>query len=90
MNDNAVGYETLIKRLEQRLFSSFHNPDFTIAKVEENQRGWQGGGNYYCLNMATGSVVELKLDLEEFARETGILREYEVLIEKPSNHGLQL
>ena len=81
MKKKAVRHSTLIKRLEQRLFHSFQNPDFTIEKVDEERRDWQGLGNYYCLNMATGSVIELSLDLENFARETGVLREYEELIE---------
>ena len=69
------------EELLERLNFGLEIFDFVMTKTDPRTPADYRFANYYWLNMKTGHVVELNLNLEMFAREVGALKYGEVLAE---------
>jgi len=64
----------LIQRLQRAL-----KEDELILRAARNERVRQEMGDYYTIDLRTSGVMERDVDLEDIAREYGVLKDYEKL-----------
>lgn len=70
-----VSERALIKRINRSLRRNFEQ----LKKCQENSRHFNDLGSFYVVDQRNNLFVERHVDIEEFGRETGVLKTNEKL-----------
>jgi hypothetical protein len=71
-----VSMRAVIARINRKL-----KPDDQMLKITRGQRAWLDLGKYYVINFNRNFVVDHHVDPETEARELGVLKDYERVID---------
>jgi hypothetical protein len=76
MQKAPVTMRSVIARINRRL-----KPDLEMLKVTRGERLRQNVGDYYIIDFRMNAITHNDVDPEKMARDLGVLKEYEQVVE---------
>ena len=73
----SVGRKALLARINRKL-----KPDLRTVRTLRGNRSRREVGDYYEVDLNRNAIVAMHVDLEDYARELGVLTEWERLEEE--------
>jgi hypothetical protein len=71
-----VSRRALIQRINRKIAG-----DWEQLKTNRSERWYQNLGDYYVVNVERNFIVETHIDLEDYGRKVGVLKDWEKLEE---------
>jgi len=67
------------RALFARINRKVHDNDLKICRCRPDRRGYNDLGDYYTVDWRINGIMHTHLDLEDYGREVGVLKDYEEL-----------